>query len=161
MGVPLWFYRSEDFIPESIEKIIQPADENKTYISGTRPADSTVLNFLLLLAHYDSTTRTPEEGPPLGEREFNLLWRLYDYRKKMTEKEDKPAERDTYVRHRILWRLMHYERVNDYTTLDVFPGITWDSKPGEKEVFSFLWRFVRYEWHREKGTQFYLFFIPF
>lgn len=158
VGFPLWFYYSRTLLDNSIKA--GKETDGPEGLRAERPDDRTDLN-LLLLADYDSHTENAKKGGPLGEREFNLLWRLYDYRKEMTVSEEEPGKRDVYVRHRILWHFMHYERTNDYTTLDLFPGITWDSKEGEKETFSFLWRFLRYEWDSEEGTDFYLFFIPF
>ncbi|MEF8788232.1 MAG: hypothetical protein V5A84_04110, partial [Planctomycetota bacterium] len=154
-GFPLWFYESENFISESTRK----TGPVKRYLPEEPPGNTTDFNLLLFLANYDSRTRERKSSDRRSS--FNLLWRLYDYTREVTSKEDEPSAFDVYVRHRILWRVMHYERVNDYTTLDVFPGITWDSKPGEKETFSFLWRFLRYEWDDEKGTTFYFMFIPF
>ena len=96
-----------------------------------------------------------------AESEFNLLWFLYDHKEQVTESKEEPGTWQTYVRSRILWRVMHYERVDDYTTLDVLPGITYDNKPGEKKVFSFLWRVFRYEWDKEEGRKYHVLFIPF
>ena len=158
VGFPFWIYESDRILPESAE----PTDDKRKYIPEQgKPGDTTDLDLLLFLANYDSYSRQRGEGGPAAERSFNLLWRLYDYTKEVTPKEEDPSARDVYVRHRILWRAMHYERVNDYSTLDLFPGITWDSKPGEKKTVSFLWRFLRYEWNRDEGTTFYFMFIPF
>ena len=159
VGFPLWFYNSHVLVEESVEEAAKASSLED--VAMERPDERTRFNILGLLANYESRTENAKKANPLGEREFNLLWRLYDYEKEMTAGEEETGSRNVYVRHRILWRLMHYERTNDYTTLDLFPGITWDSKEGEQETFSFLWRFLRYEWDREEGTRFYFFFIPF
>ena len=60
---------------------------------------------------------------PTGPAEFSfwLLGWLYDSKKQLTPSAADPEKRDVYVRRRILWRVMNYERVNDSTSLDVFP----------------------------------------
>ena len=44
------------------------------------------------------------------------------------------------------------------TTRDIFPFVTWDTGPAEKDI-SFLWRFFHYERKGERRGG-HLFFIP-
>ena len=115
-------------------------------------------------------------------KEFCILGWLYDYKHKI----HRPAEHDRltsmatlppsppqavrqrlkekpvdYVRSRVLWRLMHYERVDHHSTLDIFPFITWDRNTDTKfRKFSFAWRFFRYERDDEGRLKLDLLFIP-
>ena len=87
--------------------------------------------------------------------DFSLLFFLYDYKREFGET---PAH--NYTRRRVLWRLMHYERLNGDSTLDIFPAITWDTKADGYRKASFLWRFFRYEKPADGNTKFDLLFIP-
>lgn len=102
-----------------------------------------------------------EEQKGYANKRFWLLFWLYDYRKEAWKRDDESGKWDIYARSRMLWHVMHYERVNDHKTLDLFPGITYDSNPGERKVFSILWRLFRYDWEKDRGTKLHLFFIPF
>jgi hypothetical protein len=55
---------------------------------------------------------------------------------------------------------MHYERVNDESSLDIFPGITYD-RLEEGTTFSFLWRVFRYEREADGDRKLHILFIPF
>ncbi len=107
---------------------------------------------------YDGDMEAPT-GP--AESNFWLLGWLYDSKKQLRPTAADPQKRDVYARRRILWRVMNYERVNDSTSLDVFPGITYDKTPGKRKVVSFLWHVFRYEWDKDKGTRVHVLFIPF
>lgn len=63
------------------------------------------------------------QARPDGRREFNLLWRLYDYERRPLE------EGDGYLRrHRVLWRLFHKTTTPEQTSLDMFPFIQADAR---------------------------------
>jgi hypothetical protein len=84
------------------------------------------------------------EGDGDGTSDFSLLLFLYDHR---TERSGKPADGPParYVRSRILYRLWHYERIEDAVSVDIFPAMTYDRRGEEMRKFSFLWRGLRYE----------------
>ncbi|MCL1920487.1 MAG: hypothetical protein FWG50_05330, partial [Kiritimatiellaeota bacterium] len=84
-----------------------------------------------------------------------LLFFLYDYKREFSQ-----SESHSYTRRRILWRLMHYEKLNGDTSLDIFPAITWDAKADGSRKTSFLWRFFRYERPAEGRAKLDLLFIP-
>jgi len=90
--------------------------------------------------------------------DFSLILWLYDYRKRHIEKEKAPSEE--YVRSRILWKIMHYEKIDGDAALDVFPTITWDSKADGSRQFSFLWRFFRCGRPAQGGTDLDVLFLP-
>lgn len=83
-----------------------------------------------------------------------LLW-LYDYRREVDS-----ARQHDYVRHRVLWRLLHYERLNGNTTMDLFPAVTWDRRVDGRHRFSFLWRLIRSETDAEGRRTLDLLFLP-
>jgi len=94
----------------------------------------------------------------------SLLLALYDYeRKSMSAHQHGETARTAYdyERRRILWRLWHYERdhVSDTTSVDIFPGITYDRRTEDYKKFSVLWRLFRYE-RDEDETKLDLLFIP-
>jgi hypothetical protein len=95
------------------------------------------------------------------EAEFGLLGWLYDYRRQRKMLAPDATQADEYVRARILWRLMHYERLNRHSTLDVFPFITYDRRrdTGFKKV-SFAWRLFRYECDGKGGRKLDVLFLP-
>ena len=84
-----------------------------------------------------------------------LLFFLYDTKRESSQ----TAERD-YVRRRVLWRLMHYEKLNGDVSLDIFPAITWDAKADGARKVSFLWRFFRYERPADGPANLDLLFLP-
>jgi hypothetical protein len=138
-----------------------PVDESGRMAAGPEaallPAPRTET---MVLPLWRSWRKGLEDGRGTGEKGFWLLGWLYDSKKRVTQRSD-GSGLDTYVRRRVLWRLMHYERENDQVSLDVFPGITYDRTPGESKTFSLLWRVFRYEWDRETGTKVHVLFIPF
>ena len=94
-----------------------------------------------------------------SESEFAFLWWLYDY--KHTVEPKVKEDRKDIVRSRILWRVMHCDRKNDHTSLDVFPFITYDKKASTGyRKFSFVWRLFRYERDDEGDVAMDLLFIP-
>ena len=88
----------------------------------------------------------------------SLMLFLYDSSRKSTAATDNTPATD-YTRRRILWRVWHYEKLNDDVSVDIFPAITYDRRSNGFHKFSFLWRFIRYE-NGPKGKKFDLFFIP-
>jgi hypothetical protein len=115
---------------------------------------------VLALFHHARTGDPDSAESPRGRRWFWFLGPLFDSLKEVTPAEGEPGETDLYVRRRILWRVMHYERVNDETSLDLFPGITYDTGPGRK-TFSLLWRVFRYERRPDAPSKYHVLFIPF
>lgn len=112
---------------------------------------------------WDYSSRTLTSGKEQGrDIDFRLLGWLYDYRAKTRiSKKDDTGESKEYVRARILWRLMHYERKDDYKTLDLFPFITYDRDTSDGfRKFSLAWRFIRYERRRDGKLDLDIFFIP-
>ena len=91
--------------------------------------------------------------------DFSLLGWLYDSKRIANTPED--GEQDTYLRRRILWRAMHYERRDGRTTLDVFPFITHDREPdtGFRKT-SFAWRLFRHERGRDGSVKTDILFLP-
>lgn len=120
----------------------------------------------LVFWHYKS-----DESDARSGSDFRILGWLYDCRSRrhpaLEQKGDagqattQGEGAEDYVRSRILWRVMHYERLNERSSLDIFPFITYDShKDSEFRKFSFLWRFVRYERTDKGGLKLDLLFIP-
>jgi hypothetical protein len=110
---------------------------------------------------YDRRVDTPTEGTPSRTLEFELLTWLYDYQLRTGQKDPKdPTKTHDYVRSRLLWRVMHYEKLDSDETLDVFPFITWDRKADGYRKFSFLWRLYRNERTAAGGRNLDLLFLP-
>lgn len=95
------------------------------------------------------------DGGPSGAK-GSVLWRLYDMKRERGTA-DRPHE---YVRHRVLWRAWHYERLNGDVSVDSLPFVTYDRTADGLRKFTFMWRFFRYETHPERGTKLDLFFLP-
>jgi len=159
VAFPLVWHWSCDPL-EGTEQELPPPESGRGPRISRKP-DSEARTFVLPLWGYWREGLVAGEAQGTGKKGFWLLGPLYDFQKRVTEREDASGELDTYVRHRVLWRLMHYERRNEQTTLDVFPGITYDKTPGRKKTFSLLWRVFRYEWDKETGTKVHVLFIPF
>ena len=89
------------------------------------------------------------------------MLRLYDYKH---ECDPVPGARsggpNDYIRARVLWRLWHYEKLNDDVSLDVFPAFTYDRKTEGFKKISFLWRIFRYERGAGGGTKLDALFLP-
>ena len=94
--------------------------------------------------------------------DFRLLGWLYDYRSRQTAPTAIAMDtQEEYVRARILWRLMHYERIKDRRSLDLFPFITYDRDKGsEFKKISFVWRLFRYERDRAGNVDMDVLFFP-
>jgi hypothetical protein len=93
---------------------------------------------------------------------FRVLGWLYDHYRgtRRAEKVEGQGAKE-YVRARVLWRLMHYERRDDHKTLDLFPFITYDTDATDGfRKFSFMWRLIRYERRRDGGLDVDLLFVP-
>ena len=59
-----------------------------------------------------------------------------------------------------LWLLWRCEDRDGDVSLDIFPGITYDTKKDGYMKMSFLWRFFRYENVPDGKTSVDLFFLP-
>lgn len=114
-----------------------------------------------------------------GEWQRNGWWPLWEYNR-FEEIENKHRrsdfslgtflyrshlERDATAetgsaRRRVLWKVIDYERNDDALSLDVFPGITWDSKDNGYSKCSFLWRMFRNERTEDGGRNLDILFIP-
>lgn len=88
----------------------------------------------------------------------SILWLLYDYRYEMRGADK--AQVNRYTRRRILWRLWHYERLNNEVSVDIFPAITYDRKENGFKRVSFLWKLFRYEREPDGNRKLHFFFIP-
>jgi hypothetical protein len=88
-----------------------------------------------------------------------ILLALYDYKREVGPISASDPTSNDYTRSRVLWRLWHYERLNNDVSIDVFPGITYDRKQQDFKKFAFLWRFFRYQ-RDPVGTKIDLLFIP-
>lgn len=94
-------------------------------------------------------------------RDFSLLGLLYDYRLRQGRPaKDDPERTEDYVRARVLWRLFHYERIDEDKSVDVFPAMTWDSKADGYRQFSFIWRLFRIERTEDGAHNLDFLFIP-
>ncbi len=87
-----------------------------------------------------------------------ILGLLYDWRHRVTPAQGEKVAED-YTRHRVLWRVWHYERLNGDVGVDMFPGLTYDRAADGSHAFSFLWRVFRYE-RSAAGVKVHLFFVP-
>lgn len=65
----------------------------------------------------------------------------------------------TYRRSRLVWKLYHGESVDDRTSVDIFPFITYDRDGDESLTWSWLHSFVRYERDGDSGS-FRFLFVP-
>ncbi|MBR6022284.1 MAG: hypothetical protein IK066_07690 [Kiritimatiellae bacterium] len=52
---------------------------------------------------------------------------------------------EDWARRRVLWKLWDWERRGKNVSLDVFPGVTWDSREDGYRKASWLWRLFRWE----------------
>lgn len=132
----LWFgrYKSASLSPGS------QAQEGSRKAGGALSGYSEHINRLFPLWRYASNVREDR-----GEREsdFSLLLLLYDHHtENRPPKDGATAE---YVRSRLLYRMWHYERMDDAVSLDVFPAVTYDRRGDSMRKFSFLWRALRYQ----------------
>lgn len=83
-----------------------------------------------------------------------LLW-LFD-----SKYEKHPGKGQEYTRRRVLWRIYHYEKLDDDVSVDAFPFITYDRNKDGYSKFSFLWRFLSIEKHKD-GRRVHVLFVPF
>ena len=89
------------------------------------------------------------------EADYHVLGVLY----RRTERRGVPDEADR-VRHRVLWKLWDWERKGEDVSLDMFPGVTWDSRADGYRKAAWLWRLFRWERDPEKGTAVDVLFVP-
>lgn len=76
-----------------------------------------------------------------------------------TERRGIPDEADR-VHHRVLWKLWAWERKGADVSLDMFPGVTWDSHADGYRKAAWLWRLFRWEKSADGKTSVDLLFIP-
>lgn len=74
-------------------------------------------------------------------------------------KEGVEGEED-WARRRVLWKLWDWERRGKDISLDIFPGVTWDSKADGYRKVSWLWRLFRWERDAQGRTSVDVLFIP-
>ena len=89
------------------------------------------------------------------ETSLEIMGPLYTY-----ETQADSATKREKARARVLWWLWNRQTEDGATSLDVFPGVTYDARPDGYRKTSLLWRLFRYENDPEKGTALDLFFIP-
>ena len=105
-------------------------------------------------------SKTSEKDGARVDASGNLLLFLYDYKHTVDPAEKQPGKTDSYTRHRVLFRVWHYERLNDDVSVDVFPAIGYDKRADGSWQFSFLWRLFRWGHQTGRGTDLDLLFIP-
>jgi len=152
---PFLFYWNRRPLPDTVTLVEQ---EEKESVREGRPEPRRGLGLFPLFWYTREGRPDAREGTE-GKQTFSLLVRLFDHLREVRESDEAEGEMERYRRWRVLWRLVHYERLDDAASLDVFPGITWDKSPDRTSV-SFLWRLFRYE-RSEEGTRVHLLFIPF
>ncbi len=76
-----------------------------------------------------------------------------------TERCGIPDEADR-VCHRVLWKLWDLERKGSDVSLDMFPGVTWDSRADGYRKAAWLWRLFRWEKSADSRTSVDVLFIP-
>ncbi len=109
---------------------------------------------------HKTSLRTRLDGSPIdAQEESALLLAVFDTRHETEAAKGGKSAQD-YRRRRILWRLWHYEKRNGNVSVDIFPGITYDTRADGFSKTSFLWRFYRYERHPEGGVDLDLLFLP-
>lgn len=102
--------------------------------------------------------KSDEEIVAEEEKDFSLLLYLYDFRRRETVLED--GSSSSYIRRRLLWRFMHYEKLDGDTTLDLFPFITSDRREDGFRKHTFAWRLFRWERSPDGGLKVDLLFLP-
>ena len=110
---------------------------------------------------HETAVKTRLDGTPLNFRdESSLLLALFDTRHDTVAAKDGKEEALDYKRRRVLWRLWHYEKRNGDVSVDIFPGITYDTRADGFSKTSLLWRLYRYERHPGGGVDLDLLFLP-
>ena len=93
-------------------------------------------------------------GETVETEDVALCWIFYRKTKRDTVKAK------YHVQTRFLWKVWCFDEDDGDVTLDVFPGITYDSKTDESWKFSFLWRFFNYERKQDGKSKLDVLFIP-
>ncbi|MFC1806278.1 hypothetical protein ACFL09_04775, partial [Planctomycetota bacterium] len=101
-----------------------------------------------------------ERKPSRRKGDFHLLGWLYDWQRRDGRERWDDQQYHEYVRSRILWRVMHYERLDGDRSLDAFPFITWDRKEDGSRHVSFFWRLFRNERGADGGRKLDVLFVP-
>lgn len=102
---------------------------------------------------YDVQTR--ERLSDMIETKSSFFLWLYD----SAWTKDVPTRR-TKSRHRVLWKLWDWNSNGNIVSLDVFPGFTYDNRPGGYTKVAMLWRLFRYERDPKSDTAIDFLFIP-
>jgi hypothetical protein len=109
---------------------------------------------LFPLWDFETKILTGPDGLPFDDTRDNaILLFLYDFKRKHTAATD-------YVRRRILWRVWHYEKRNDDSSMDLFPFITHDVHADGFRKTTFLWRLFRHETSPLGETALDILFLP-
>ena len=132
--------------------------EHRELYALTRSESANVLPLLTgwrtretsVFGHGDAAPRNRRE-----ETSLEVMGPLYTYE----AWSDAAAKREK-SRSRVLWWLWNRQAEDGTVSLDVFPGVTYDTRPDGYRKTSLLWRLFRYENDPEKGTALDLFFIP-
>jgi len=151
---PITWYRHVSTPAPSRQELL--TSKQSTSRVGKQDARDEVSQGCFPLWYYKRETR-PEQS--WRQRDFSLLFLLYDYHALTADQPQGPAKARDYVRHRVLWRLYHYERGDETISVDIVPGITYDKRPDGFRQFAFLWRFFRHA-NGPEGRQVDFLFIP-
>lgn len=100
---------------------------------------------------YDSKTKVFDGEISSNKSLFGLMW---------SSRHEKIADVRECSKCSFLWLLWRCEDRDGDVSLDIFPGITYDTKKDGYMKMSFLWRFFRYENVPDGKTSVDLFFLP-
>jgi len=156
-----WIYSSQSNRSETPEGKDAPTQVNENRGNGAFPLWSYKHRVTqgAIAAMHTMKLKAPPPGDGKHTRtDFSLLGWLYDYRRRLTEPKDGKA--NDYVRSRILWRVMHYERIDGDSAVEVFPAIHWSKGAAGDGQFSFFWRLFRLGHAAGGGTNLDVLFIP-
>jgi len=67
---------------------------------------------------------------------------------------------EEYERHSVLWKFWDWQERNGNSSLDCFPGISYDRGSDGSSSFSLLWRLYRYQTDAKGARKLDLFYIP-
>ena len=113
---------------------------------------------LLYNRNASETVEFDSERRPVARRvdeSTGLMWPLYT-----SETRVDTSRNLSKSRSRVLGWLWDREERDGRVSVDVFPGLTFDSHPDGYSKISFLWRLFRYENDPKGGVSLDLFFVP-
>lgn len=149
-ALPACWYRNRTYVNTVPERL------RKEGADGKRIDHVRSHGFFPLWSHRSSRT----EGRSHEQSKTSVLLALFDHKHEVRPAREPAGEPSDYTLSRVLWRLWHYEKLNGDVSVDVFPGITYDSRPDEAfRSVSFLWRLFRYE-TSATGKKLDLLFLP-